>query len=59
MAYLKARVWSAKDFGSVLEFMEKEQANGQVAAEWFLQNRPDAWSKWVPADVAAKVKAAL
>ncbi len=59
MAYLKARVWSAKDFGSVLEFMEEEQANGQVAAEWFLQNRPDAWSKWVPADVAAKVKAAL
>ena len=59
MAYLKARVWSAKDFGSVLKFMEEEQANGRVAAEWFLKNRPDAWSKWVPADVASKVKAAL
>jgi glycine betaine/proline transport system substrate-binding protein len=59
MAYLKARIWSAEDFGAVLEFMEQEQAGGQVAAEWFLQNRPDAWSKWVPADVAAKVKAAL
>lgn len=59
MAYLKARVWSPEDFGAVLEFMEAEQADGQVAAEWFLQNRPDSWSKWVPSEVAAKIKAAL
>lgn len=59
MKYLKARVWSAKDFGAVLTYMEKEQADGKAAAEWFLKNHSDAWSKWVPADVAAKIKAAL
>ncbi|MCD8505014.1 MAG: glycine/betaine ABC transporter substrate-binding protein [Burkholderiaceae bacterium] len=59
MAYLKARVWSAEDFGKVLTYMEAEQADGQAAAQWFLKNHEAAWSKWVPADVAAKVKAAL
>lgn len=59
MAYLKARVWSADDFGKVLTYMEEQQADGQAAAEWFLENNEASWSKWVPADVAAKIKAAL
>lgn len=59
MGYLKSRVWTPEAFGAVLEYMEEEQADGQAAAEWFLQNNPDEWTKWVPADVAAKVKAAL
>jgi glycine betaine/proline transport system substrate-binding protein len=59
MAYLKARTWSAEDFGKVLTYMETEQADGQAAAKWFLKNNEAAWSKWVPADVAAKVKAAM
>lgn len=59
MKYLKARVWSATDFGKVLTYMEEQQANGQTAAQWFLKNNEASWSKWVPADVAAKVKAAL
>lgn len=59
MQYLKARVWSAVDFGKVLTYMESEQADGEAAAQWFLKNNEAAWSKWVPADVAAKVKAAL
>lgn len=59
MQYLKARVWSATDFGKVLTYMEEQQANGQTAAQWFLKNNEASWSKWVPADVAAKVKAAL
>jgi glycine betaine/proline transport system substrate-binding protein len=59
MQYLKARVWSAQDFGQVLEYMEEQQADGQAAARYFLENYEASWSKWVPADVAAKVKAAL
>lgn len=59
MAYLKARTWSAEDFGKVLTYMETEQADGQAAAKWFLKNNEGAWSKWVPADVATKVKAAM
>lgn len=59
MAYLKARLWTPEAFGAVLEYMEKEQANGQAAAVWFLKNHEKTWSAWVPAQVAAKVKAAL
>lgn len=59
MGYLKARVWPADAFGKVLTYMETEQADGQAAAEWFLKNHEAVWSQWVPADVAAKVKAAL
>lgn len=59
MAYLKARVWSIKDFGAILQYMQEEQANGEVAAKHFLKTYPEAWTKWVPADVAKKVQAAL
>jgi glycine betaine/proline transport system substrate-binding protein len=59
MAYLKARVWTPEAFGGVLEYMEQEQADGKTAAIWFLKNNPEVWTTWVPADVAAKVKAAL
>lgn len=59
LAYLKARVWPMKEFGAVLQYMQQEQANGQDAAKYFLKTYPDAWGKWVPADVAQKIKAAL
>ncbi len=59
MAYLKSRLWTPEAFGAVLEYMEAEQADGQAAAEWFLKNNPEVWTQWVPADVAAKVNAAL
>jgi glycine betaine/proline transport system substrate-binding protein len=59
MAYLKARIWSAEDFGAVLQYMEAEQADGAAAASWFLKNHEAAWRKWVPAEVAEKIKAAL
>jgi len=59
MEYLKSRVWTPEAFGAVLTYMEKEQANGQAAAVWFLKNHEKTWSEWVPANIAAKVKAAL
>jgi glycine betaine/proline transport system substrate-binding protein len=59
MAYLKARIWSAQDFGDVLQYMEAEQADGNAAARHFLKTKPESWGKWVPADVAEKIKAAL
>lgn len=59
MAYLKNRVWSAKDYNAMLTYMEQTQADGKMAAEHFLKNFESSWSKWVPADVAARVKSAL
>ncbi|MGE8589861.1 MAG: glycine/betaine ABC transporter substrate-binding protein, partial [Alcaligenes sp.] len=30
-----------------------------AVAKWFLKNKPDVWTKWVPADVATRVQSAL
>lgn len=59
MAYLKARVWPMKDFGAVLQYMQEQQANGQDAAIYFLKTYPETWKKWVSADAATKIQAAL
>jgi glycine betaine/proline transport system substrate-binding protein len=48
-----------KDFGAVLQYMEQEQANGQDAAIYFLKTYPETWKKWVSADAATKIQAAL
>ena len=43
-----------------LAFMqEKEDSTSKDAALQFLRTNEDLWSGWVPADVAARVKAAL
>ncbi|TIH19329.1 ABC transporter substrate-binding protein [Marinifilum sp. JC120] len=42
-----------------LAYMKNEKANLEEVAEWFLKNNEDIWTKWVPADKAAKIKAAL
>ncbi|PIE15597.1 MAG: ABC transporter substrate-binding protein [Rhodobacterales bacterium] len=57
--YLAKRVFSAEAMGAMLVYMTDEQADGADAAIEFLLNYEDLWTTWVPADVAAKVKAAL
>jgi len=42
-----------------LGYMEENEASYKEAAVYFLKTSEDTWTKWVPADVAAKVKAAL
>jgi len=42
-----------------LAYMEDQQAEPEAVALWFLQNAAEVWTPWVPADVAARVKAAL
>jgi glycine betaine/proline transport system substrate-binding protein len=59
MTYLKTRSWSQATVGKVMLWMTENQASGADGAKWFLKNMPEAWANWVPADVAAKVKAAL
>ena len=59
LEYLKTRSWDQATVGKVMLWMAENQAPGADGAKWFLKNMPDAWAKWVPADVAAKVKAAL
>ncbi|HHT01582.1 MAG TPA: ABC transporter substrate-binding protein [Firmicutes bacterium] len=44
---------------AVLAFMESNQADVAAAALYFLNQYPDVWQQWVPADVAARVSQAL
>ncbi|QTC01741.1 ABC transporter substrate-binding protein [Alcaligenes sp. SORT26] len=39
--------------------MEKTEGEPEDVAQWFLKEHEDTWSKWVPLDVAQRVKAAL
>lgn len=56
--YFGKRSWTQAEVGKVMLWMTENQANGDDGAKWFVQNMPDVWTKWVPADVAEKVKAA-
>lgn len=56
--YIAKRSWTQAEVSQVMMWMTENQANGQDGAKWFIQNMPDVWTKWVPADVAEKVKAA-
>jgi glycine betaine/proline transport system substrate-binding protein len=42
-----------------LAYMQDNKASTEEAAAWFLKNYESLWTGWVPADVAAKVKAAM
>ena len=56
--YLSKHAWTQAEVGALMVWMTENQANGEDAAKWFIQNKPEVWTKWVPADVAEKVKAA-
>lgn len=56
--YLGKRSWTQAEVSKVMLWMTENQANGADGAKWFIQNMEDVWTKWVPADVAEKVKAA-
>ena len=58
-AYFKARTYPGAVMNSMLVYMQENKADGADAAVEFLRKHEDIWTKWVPADVAAKVKASL
>jgi glycine betaine/proline transport system substrate-binding protein len=57
--YIAKRSWNQAEVGKVMAWMTDNQANGADGAKWFIKNMPEVWTKWVPADVAEKVKAGL
>jgi len=42
-----------------MAYMEKNEAEPQPTAQWFLKNKQEVWTQWLPADVTERVKAAL
>ena len=54
--YLKSRVYPGEVMIGMLVYMQDNQADGADAAAHFLKIHEDVWGKWVPANIAAKVK---
>lgn len=42
-----------------LAYLDENEASTKETAIWFLQEYESVWTKWVPSDIASKVKAAL
>ena len=57
--FLKKRVYPGDVMNRMLVYMGDNQAEGKDAAVEFLKKHENVWTKWVPADVASKVKAGL
>jgi glycine betaine/proline transport system substrate-binding protein len=58
-AYLSKRSFKNNDMNALLAWMEDNQADGQYAAENFMFNNEETWSKWVDAPTKAKLIKAL
>lgn len=57
--FLKKYKTSSSLTNEALAYMQDHDANEEQAAHWWLKKHPDIWTKWVPKEVAAKVKQAL
>ena len=44
---------------AALSYMMKNECDIREAAVWFLKTREDVWTKWVPEEIAEKVKEAI
>jgi glycine betaine/proline transport system substrate-binding protein len=42
-----------------LLYMQENEASAEEAAKWWMKEHKDLWTKWVPDDVASKVKEAI
>lgn len=58
-AFLKAYSTTSALTSKALADMEANGGSADTAAQTFLKGNEDVWTKWVPASVAEKVKAAL
>ena len=59
VAFLRNYATTVADNNEFLAKMDDNDWDSQQTAEWFLKNKEAVWTKWVSADVAKKVKAAL
>jgi glycine betaine/proline transport system substrate-binding protein len=57
--FLKKYETTQEMANKVLSYMQDNKAKADKGAIWFLKNYESVWAKWIPEDVAKKVKAAL
>lgn len=43
----------------MLSYMQEKDKNAEETAIYFLKHKPEIWQKWVPKDVAVRIKASL
>lgn len=58
-AFLAAYHTNSAMISNALAYMNRTGEDADAAARHFLQNRPEVWREWLPAERAAKVAAAL
>ena len=59
MDYVGTRSWDNSTVNTLLAWMADNQATGEEAAVYFLENHEDIWGPWVSEDAMGKVKASL
>ncbi|SIQ82127.1 glycine betaine/proline transport system substrate-binding protein [Paracoccus thiocyanatus] len=59
MEYFNTRGWSNDTVAGLMAWQGENQAMGEDAALYFLEENKDIWTKWLPAEVVEKVEAAL
>ncbi|MCJ8322579.1 MAG: ABC transporter substrate-binding protein [Rhizobiales bacterium] len=57
--YLEKRGLSNADTNVILAWMEENQADGEIVAEYFLKNYANTWKQWVSDSAAEKITASL
>lgn len=57
--FLKNYKTSSALTSEALAYMQENEVEARDAAEWFLNNKEDVWTEWVPEDIANKVKDVL
>ena len=57
--YISNRAFKNAQMNELLAWMEDNQADGTIAAEYFMKNNRDTWNQWVAPEVAQKIDSAL
>lgn len=58
-SYLTKRAFTNAEMNTLLAWIGENQADGETAAVHFLKDYEMTWTRWVPADVAGKVRIAI
>lgn len=58
-AYISTRSFKNAQMNSLLAWMEDNQADGEFAAYYFLENYESVWTQWVSEEVADNIRGAL
>lgn len=59
LAYLSKRAFTNAQMNKMLAWMEDNQADGESATDYFLQQNESMWTQWVSPEAAKRIKQAM